>query len=76
VVQRNAGHKRFTTTEKYIGDIEKLSADCGVPFPFISSKFSSKKDDPVLQATGTFDENGRPYVDEFRTALVELAAAA
>jgi integrase len=32
-VQRNAGHKRFSTTEKYVGDIEKLSAECGVPFP-------------------------------------------
>jgi hypothetical protein len=34
VVQRNAGHKRFTTTEKYVGDIEKLTAACGVPFRF------------------------------------------
>jgi integrase len=33
VVQRNAGHKHFSTTEKYVGDIEKLSAECGDPFP-------------------------------------------
>jgi integrase len=57
-VQRNAGHKRFATTEKYIGDMEKLSADCGVPFPLIASKFASKESGPMLQATGTFDESG------------------
>lgn len=33
VVQRNAGHKRFSTTEKYIGDVETLTDDCGEPFP-------------------------------------------
>jgi hypothetical protein len=54
VVQRNAGHKRFSTTEKYIGDVEKLSADCGVAFPLIASKESG----PTLQPTGTFDESG------------------
>ena len=58
VVQRNAGHKRFSTTEKYIGDVEKLSADCGVAFPLIASKFASKKSDATLQPPGTFDESG------------------
>jgi hypothetical protein len=57
VVQRNAGHKRFATTEKYIGDVEKLSPDCGVPFPLIASKFASKKSDATLQPTGTSDES-------------------
>jgi hypothetical protein len=37
VVQRNAG-KRFSATEKYVGDVEKPSADCGVPFPLIRKR--------------------------------------
>src|ERR1019366_5707368 len=56
-VQRNAGHKRFPTTEKYVGDIEKLNDDCGVPFPLLASKFASKETGPVLQPTGTDGES-------------------
>ena len=58
VVQRNAGHKRFSTTERYIADVEKLSAECGVPFPLLASKFASKESGPTLQPTGTSDESG------------------
>lgn len=37
VVQRNAGHEEFTTTQRYIADVEKLSGKCGVPFPALPS---------------------------------------
>jgi len=57
IVQRNAGHKRFSTTEKYIADVEKLSPECGVPFPLLPSKFASKELGPELQPTGTSDDS-------------------
>jgi hypothetical protein len=51
VVQRNARHKRFSTTEKYVGDIEKLSAECGAPSlpyrPLSSSPTPPRKHPPV-----------------------------
>jgi integrase len=37
VVQRQAGHKKFATTEGYLGDVDKLSPECGVPFPELPS---------------------------------------
>jgi integrase len=46
VVQRNAGHKRFSTTEKYVGDVDKLSPDCGEPFPRLPSSLVGASDPP------------------------------
>ena len=44
VVQRNAGHRRFSTTEHYIGDVEKLTASCGQPFPALPSALTDGPD--------------------------------
>lgn len=37
VVMRDAGHEEFSTTQKYLADVEKLSDKCGVPFPALPS---------------------------------------
>lgn len=55
VVQRHAGHKRFSTTEKYVGDIEALTAECGEPFPAIPSALVDKARGP-----GKGDDGGAP----------------
>ena len=51
VVQRHAGHKRFSTTEKYVADIERLTAECGEAFPAMSALSKGKTDDANVEGS-------------------------
>jgi hypothetical protein len=75
VVQRNAGHKRFSTTEKYIADVEKLSADCGVPFPFIASKSRLRKVAPLSKRLEPLTKVQRPQRESLTGARSLRSAA-
>jgi hypothetical protein len=83
-VQRAAGHDDLRTTQRYINEAQTFEAEAfGEPFPAIAlatlSSFGAGfgvSAVPDVRHPAFPAEKQRPYVDEFRTALVELAAAA
>jgi hypothetical protein len=82
-VQRAACHDDLRTTQRYINEAQTFEgASFGEPFPDVPlGRFSIFGSNYVTPAgensrSSVFSEvPWRPYADEFRTALVELAAA-
>jgi integrase len=85
-IQRAAGHSGAAMTDRYINEAETFEgANFGEPFPAVPlgllSAFRNTVPNTVPPHTipsrnaSIYGSQECPYVDEFRTALVELAAA-
>jgi hypothetical protein len=81
-IQRAAGHDDLRTTQRYINEAQTFEVDAfGEPFPAIALATLSSfglgfgvSAVPALRYPAYPTQTERPDVDEFRTALVELAA--
>ena len=83
-VMRAAGHDDLRTTQRYINEAQTFEGPSfGLPFRAVPIEqlstfgrtFGLSDADNSIRSQIT-EQSQRPYVDEFRTALVELAAAA